>query len=176
MSRIVEELLFLSRADLGQVKVASLPVQLDTLVQEIQMQAMMLGKDRAVETILERVEPLQVVGDEWRLRELILNLVDNAVKYSSRQGTVSLSLTKTHDAAQLKIKDDGIGIAPEEQPFIFDRFYRTDAARSHAQRGTGLGLSICKWIAEAHHGTIDVTSTFGEGSCFTVSLPLLAPA
>ena len=176
MSRIVEELLFLSRADLGEVNMASLPVQLDTLVQEIQMQAMMLGKDRAVETILEHVDPLQVMGDEWRLRELILNLVDNAVKYSSRQGTVSLSLTKTHDAAQLKVKDDGIGIAPEEQPFIFDRFYRTDAARSHAQHGTGLGLSICKWIAEAHHGTIDVASTFGEGSCFTVSLPLLAPA
>lgn len=176
MSRIVEELLFLSRADLGQVKVASLPVQLDTLVQEIQMQAMMLGKDRAVETILEHVEPLQVMGDEWRLRELILNLVDNAVKYSSRQGTVALSLTKTHDAAELTVKDDGIGIAPEEQPFIFDRFYRTDAARSHVQHGTGLGLSICKWIAESHHGTIDVTSTFGEGSRFTVSLPLLSPA
>lgn len=176
MSRIVEELLFLSRADLGEIKVASLPVQLDTLVQEIQLQAMVLGKDRAVATTLGHVEPLQVAGDEWRLRELILNLVDNAVKYSSPKGTVELSLTKTDGTAQLKVLDHGIGIAQDEQPFIFDRFYRTDAARSHAQKGTGLGLSICKWIIEAHHGTIEVESTFGEGSCFTVSLPLLSPA
>jgi len=173
MSRIVEELMFLSRADLGEVQVASEPVQLDALVQEIHMQAMVLGKARQVKTTMGQVEPLQVLGDEWRLRELILNVVDNAVKYSSPGGTVEISLTQDHGMARIRVRDHGIGMTPEEQRLIFDRFYRTDAARAHAQKGTGLGLSICKWIVETHHGTIEVTSTFGQGSCFTISLPLL---
>lgn len=173
MSRIVEELLFLSRADLGEVHVASDPVQLDTLVQEIQMQAMVLGKEQQISTTLGQVEPLRVSGDEWRLRELILNVVDNAVKYSLPRGTVELGLTQDRGMARVTVQDHGIGMTPEEQRLVFDRFYRTDAARAHAQKGTGLGLSICKWIAEAHHGTIEVTSTFGQGSRFTISLPLL---
>ncbi len=173
MSRIVEELMFLSRADLGEVHVASDPVQLDTLVQEIQMQAMVLGKEQQIATTLGPVEPLRVSGDEWRLRELILNVVDNAVKYSLPRGTVELGLTQDRGMARVTVRDHGIGMTPEEQRLVFDRFYRTDAARAHAQKGTGLGLSICKWIAEAHHGTIEVTSTFGQGSCFTISLPLL---
>ena len=176
MSRIVEELLFLSRADLGEVHVASDPVQLDTLVQEIQMQAMVLGKEQQISTTLGQVEPLRVSGDEWRLRELILNVVDNAVKYSLPRGTVELGLTQHRGMARVTVRDHGIGMTPEEQRLVFDRFYRTDAARAHAQKGTGLGLSICKWIAEAHHGTIEVTSTFGQGSCFTISLPLLPDA
>ena len=173
MSRIVEELLFLSRADLGEVQVASDPVQLDTLVQEIQLQAMVLGKDRQIETTLGQVEPLRVLGDEWRLRELILNVVDNAVKYSSPRGIVQIGVTQHHGMARIMVQDHGIGMTLDEQRLVFDRFYRTDAARAHAQKGTGLGLSICKWITEAHHGTIEVTSSFGQGSCFAISLPLL---
>lgn len=176
MSRIVEELMFLSRTDLGEVHVASDPVQLDTLVQEIHMQAMVLGKEQRISTTLGQVEPLRVSGDEWRLRELILNLVDNAVKYSLPRGTVELELTQYRGMARVTIRDHGIGMTSEEQRLIFDRFYRTDAARAHAQKGTGLGLSICKWIAEAHHGTIEVVSTFGQGSCFTITLPLLPAA
>ncbi len=176
MSRIVEELLFLSRADLGEVTMASDPVSLDALVQETHLQAMVLGQERRVETILEHVEPVQVLGDEWRLRELILNIVDNAVKYSSPGGTVQLSLTTTGDRARIRVQDHGIGIAVDEQHAVFDRFYRTDAARAHAQKGTGLGLSICKWIAEAHRGAIEVDSAFGQGARFTIFLPLLAGA
>ena len=172
MSRIVDELLLLSRADLGEIQLASEPVQLDHLVQEIQQQATMLGKDRQVETVLGPVEPALILGDEWRLRELLLNIVDNAVKYSQQTGTVTLSLVKDHNMARISVRDYGIGIAPEDQALIFDRFYRADAARAHAQKGTGLGLSICKWIVEAHHGHIEVESRFGEGSCFTVVLPL----
>ena len=173
MNRIVEELLFLSRADLGEIKVASDPVQLDSLIQEVQQQAIVLGQDRQVETTLGRVEPAQVLGDEWRLREMLLNLVDNAVKYSRHTGTVQLSLVRDGNMACLSVRDHGIGISPEEQGHIFDRFYRTDAARAHFQKGTGLGLSICKWIAEAHHGRIQVESILGQGSCFTIFLPLL---
>ena len=173
MNRIVEELLFLSRADLGEIKVASDPVQLESLIQEVQQQAIVLGQDRQVETTLGRVEPAQVLGDEWRLREMLLNLVDNAVKYSRHTGTVQLSLVRDGNMACLSVRDHGIGISPEEQGHIFDRFYRTDAARAHFQKGTGLGLSICKWIAEAHHGRIQVESILGQGSCFTILLPLL---
>ena len=173
MNRIVEELLFLSRADLGEIKVASDPVQLDSLIQEVQQQAIVLGQDRQVETTLGRVEPAQVLGDEWRLREMLLNLVDNAVKYSRHTGTVQLSLVRDGNMTCLSVRDHGIGISPEEQGHIFDRFYRTDAARAHFQKGTGLGLSICKWIAEAHHGRIQVESILGQGSCFTILLPLL---
>ena len=177
MNRTVEELLFLSRADLGEIKVASDPVQLDSLIQEVQQQAIVLGQDRQVETTLGRVEPAQVLGDEWRLREMLLNLVDNAVKYSRHTGTVQLSLVRDGNMACLSVRDHGIGISPEEQGHIFDRFYRTDAARAHFQKGTGLGLSICKWIAEAHHGRIQVESILGQGSCFTILLPrLTSPA
>lgn len=174
MSRIVDELLFLSRADLGEITMASAPVQLDTVVREIQSQAMVLGNERGIETILEHSEPVQVLGDEWRLRELVLNVVDNAVKYSPPGGTVQLSVTKTDGRAQIGVQDHGIGIAPDEQRVIFDRFHRTDEARAHAQQGTGLGLAICKRIIEAHHGTIDIESAIGQGSRFTISLPLLS--
>ncbi len=174
MSRIVEELLFLSRADLGEVTMASDPVQLDALVQEIHLQAMVLGQERRVETTLEHVEPVRVLGDEWRLRELILNVVDNAVKYSPHGGTVQLRVITTTDQARIIVQDHGIGISPDEQRLIFDRFYRTNSARAHAQKGTGLGLAICKWIVEAHHGAIAVESVFGQGARFTISLPLLS--
>lgn len=173
MSRIVDELLFLSRADLGEIKVDSAPVQLDSLVQEIQQQAAVLGQERQVETLLRTIQSAQVLGDEWRLRELFLNIVDNAVKYSRQMGKVEMSLVREGQMARISVTDQGIGISPEEQTHIFDRFYRSDAARTHAQKGTGLGLSICKWIAEVHHGKIQVESVLGKGSCFTVLLPLL---
>ncbi len=176
MSRIVDELLFLSRADLGEVTMASDPVPLDALVREIHSQAMVLGQERRIETVLERVDPARVSGDEWRLRELLLNVVDNAVKYSPPGGVVHISLTTTRDRALVCVRDHGIGIAEEDQLAIFDRFYRTDAARAHAQQGTGLGLAICKWIVEAHHGSMTVESAPGQGSRFTISLPLISAA
>lgn len=175
MTMIVDELLFLSRADLGEVKMESLPVRLDTLAEDIQRQATLLGQEQDVQVTLGTVTPATVQGDELRLRELLLNLVDNAIKYSRPSGKVEISLVSEGKTARLSVLDHGIGIPPEAQARIFDRFYRTDAARAHAKKGTGLGLSICKWIAEAHHGRIEVRSTVGEGSQFTVVLPL-APA
>jgi len=172
MSRIVDELLFLSRADLGEIKIAKEPVQLDQLVQEVQHQAIVLGKNREVETVLGHLEPTEIVGDEWRLRELLLNIVDNAVKYSQEQGTVEIHLEHVNGMAKLSIQDHGIGMTSNEQNMIFNRFFRSDSARSHAQKGTGLGLAICKWIAETHQGQIQVESTPGKGSRFTILLPL----
>jgi len=176
MSRIVDELLFFSRADLGEIKIAKEPVQLDQLVQEIQHQALVLGKDREVETILGKLEPTEVVGDEWRLRELFLNIVDNAVKYSQEKGTVEIKLEHANGMAKISVQDNGIGISPDEQKLVFDRFFRSDTARAHAQKGTGLGLAICKWIAETHQGQIQVESTPGQGSRFTIFLPLHSQA
>ena len=172
MTRIVDELLFLSRADLGEVKLESIPVRLDTLVEDIHRQATLLGQEQDVQVTLGTVTPATVRGDELRLRELLLNLVDNAIKYSRPGGKVEISLVTEGTIARLSVLDHGIGIPPDAQARIFDRFYRTDAARAHAKKGTGLGLSICKWIAEAHHGRIEVQSTEGEGSRFTVVLPL----
>jgi heavy metal sensor kinase len=172
MSRIVDELLFLSRADLGEIKMASDPVQLDNLVHEIHQQAAVLGQDNQVTTVLDTIEPTQIIGDELRLRELLLNIVDNAIKYSRTMGTVELKLIKDGNVAKLSVTDHGIGISSDEQTHIFDRFFRTDSARTHAQKGTGLGLAICKWIAEAHQGGIQVDSLLGKGSSFTISLPL----
>jgi two-component system OmpR family sensor kinase len=176
MTHIVDELLFLSRADMGEVKLESLPVALESLVEDIHRQAMLLGQDRNVEVFLGTVMPAVVQGDELRLRELLLNLVENAVKYSHPGGKVEIALLTDEQHARLSVTDQGIGIAPEDQRRIFDRFYRTDVARAHTKKGTGLGLAICEWIAEAHHGHIDVKSTVGHGSTFTVTLPLARSA
>jgi heavy metal sensor kinase len=171
MAQIVDELLFLSRADLGEVRIESQPVRLDALVEDIQRQAVVLGQEQEIQVMVGSVALAQVQGDELRLRELLLNLVDNAVKYSRPGGKVEIALARDAGMARLSVTDQGIGISAEAQTRIFDRFYRTDDARAHAKKGTGLGLSICKWIVEAHHGRIEVQSKVGEGSRFTVILP-----
>jgi len=172
MSRIVDELLFLSRADLGEIKLKMVPVQLDDLVREIHQQASVLGKERHIQTVLNAVEPVIIQGDDLRLRELLLNLIDNAVKYSLEGQTVELALVVVGKQAKIMVQDHGIGIAPENHTRVFDRFYRTDEARAHAGKGTGLGLAICKWIVDVHDGKIELQSTVHGGSCFTVFLPM----
>ncbi|TAL12494.1 MAG: HAMP domain-containing protein [Nitrospirae bacterium] len=175
MVRIVDELLFLSRADLGEVRIESRPVRLDALVEDVQRQAVVLGQERDVQVMMGTMEPVTVQGDELRLRELLLNLVDNAVKYSRPGEKVELALARDGATARLSVADRGIGISAEAQGRIFDRFYRTDEARAHAPKGTGLGLAICKWIVEAHHGRIEVQSAVGQGAKFTVILPVVTP-
>jgi signal transduction histidine kinase len=172
MTRIVDELLFLSRADMGEVKMESLPVAMASLVEDIHRQATLLGQDRQIEVVLGTIMPASVQGDDLRLRELLLNLVENAVKYSHPGGKVEIGLMTNGQEAVVSVTDQGIGIAPEDQPKIFDRFYRTDEARAHTKKGTGLGLAICAWIAESHKGRISVMSNVGQGSTFTVTLPL----
>lgn len=176
MTRIVDELLFLSRADMGEVKMEHLPVSLDSLVEDVQRQASLLGQEREVQVVLRSTAPAVVAGDELRLRELFLNLVDNAIKYSRSGGTVEMALTIEQGQARLSVTDHGIGIPQEDQSQIFNRFYRTDNARAHTKKGTGLGLAICSWIAESHRGQIEVQSQVGEGSTFTVRLPLMSAA
>src|SRR5256886_8317218 len=112
-----------------------------------------------------------MVGDDELLQRMILNLLDNAVKYTPAGGEVILDLTAHNGDASITVRDTGIGISEKDQPHVFDRFYRVDKARSRAMGGAGLGLSIAQWIAEAHGGTIRVESQIGRGSAFTVELP-----
>ena len=176
MTRIVDELLFLSRADMGEVRMENLPVRLESLVEDIHRQATLLGQDRNIAVTLGTVMPAVVQGDELRLRELLLNLVENAIKYSHPDGKVEIALLTEGASARVSVTDQGIGIAPADLPRIFHRFFRTDDARAHTKKGTGLGLAICTWIADFHKGRIDVTSEPGVGSTFTVTLPLTAPS
>jgi signal transduction histidine kinase len=116
---------------------------------------------------------VRLAVDRHRIREMLLNMVTNAIKYTPRGGTVSLSLEEDDESVTFIVRDSGIGIAAGDLPHIFERFWRADPARSRtgARPGTGLGLAITKWIAEAHGGTITVQSRPGRGSMFTVRLP-----
>lgn len=171
MTRLVNDLLLLARADVGSLPIAQEVVALDTVLLEVYRQVKTL--ETGVEVRLEEVDQVQLLGDADRLKQLILNLVDNAVKYTPAGGEVYVSLTKNGGFAQLTVRDTGIGIPEEDIPFIFDRFYRVDKARTRAHGGSGLGLSIARWIVEVHDGDIEVTSQVGEGTTFIVRLPLL---
>ena len=174
MTGLVESLLTLARADEGRFDLVREPVPLEPLMREVAETAGILGEDAGITVTLSIVEPVTVHGDAERLRQLLLNLATNAVKYTPRGGAVTLALESRHDEAIVTVRDNGIGIAAADLPFIFDRFWRVDQARSRAHGGgVGLGLAICQWIAQAHDGRIDVTSRLGRGTTFTVVLPAL---
>jgi heavy metal sensor kinase len=172
LSAIIDNLLLLSRADLGQDDVRFEDVDLQALVQELYEDGETLAAGKEISLAMLRTEPVTLKGDKIRLRQLFLNLVDNAIKYTPERGSVSLALDRENGMARVAVSDTGIGIAPEEQQRIFDRFYRVDKGRSRDMGGSGLGLSIAKWIAELHHGRIDVASVPHRGTTFTVYLPL----
>jgi len=115
-----------------------------------------------------------VAGDPSWLERLILNLVDNAIKFTPAGGSITVSVSRNGESARLAVQDTGIGIAPELMPRIFERFFRADPARSSGVEGVGLGLSLAKWIVDRHHGRIEVDSTHEKGSTFTIFLPLAA--
>ena len=176
MTGLVESLLTLARADEGRFDILRESVPLEPLIREVAETAMILGEDAEITVTLPIVQPVTVQADPERLRQLFLNLVTNAIKYTPRGGTIELSLETRHDEAIVTVRDNGIGIAAADLPFIFDRFWRVDTARSRSEgSGVGLGLAICQWIAQAHEGRIDVTSRLGRGSTFTVVLPVRGP-
>jgi two-component system, OmpR family, sensor kinase len=171
MGRLVTDLLALARADAGQ-QLACRPLMLDALLVDVYQQArLQAGPVRLTIGDLTQVE---VVGDVDRLKQLLFNLVDNASRYTPPGGTVTLSLVEQDGMAALSVRDTGPGIAPDDLPRIFERFYRADDARSREAGGTGLGLAIRRVIAEAHGGRIEVESTLGQGSTFTVWVPIAA--
>jgi signal transduction histidine kinase len=140
--------------------------------------ALILGEDAEITVSLLVLEPAVVMGDATRLRQLCMNLVINAIKYTPRGGRVDVSLSHRLDGITFTVRDTGIGIAASDLPHIFERFWRADRVRSRASErgGFGLGLAISQWIAQAHGGSITVTSRLGRGSVFTVHLPAAEPA
>jgi len=175
MTQIVDNLLFLSKADMGEIHLQKNRIDLTELVSEVGTQVQVIAMAKNIRLHISNDSGVAVIGDRFRLRELLLNLVDNGVKYTSEGGEMRISVERDNGRVKLCVLDNGIGIAPEDQPHIFDRFFRVDKARSREAGGSGLGLSICKWIAEAHGGEISVESGVGKGSLFTVTLPLAPP-
>jgi heavy metal sensor kinase len=169
MSKIVDDLLLLAEVESGQLEQKQ-KVSLKEIVLGEMERAKALAIERKI--IVEHKEDLAVRGDAQRLRQLLANLVDNAIKYTPDHGTITLSLFRDNSWARMEVTDTGIGISPDHIPHIFDRFYRVDKARSRASGGTGLGLAIVKGIAEQHGGKVTVTSKPSKGSTFTVWLKL----
>ncbi len=176
MADLVDSLLTLARADEGRYDMIQEPVALDPLVHEVFESALILGEDADLSVSLLVLEPATVLGDPARLRQLFMNLVMNAVKYTPRGGRVELSLSHRLDGVTFSVRDTGIGIAPSDLPHIFERFWRADRVRSRSSErgGFGLGLAISQWIAQAHGGSIVATSRLGRGSMFTLHLPTAA--
>jgi signal transduction histidine kinase len=166
MSRLVHDLLTLARADAGQ-PLRRQPVALGPLVEDVVAQVRMLADGHPLTVYI--CQSAEIMGDPDALRQLALILLDNAVKYSPNRGPIHVRLEVDGTEVRLVVADSGIGIAPDDLPHIFERFYRADRGRKAG--GTGLGLSIGLWIAEQHHGRIEVTSVLGRGSTFTVRLP-----
>ena len=178
MADLVDSLLTLARADEGRFEVHREPVPLEPLVREVLETAVILGEHAGLEVRMPVLEEATVMGDRVRLRQLLLNLITNAIKYTPRGGTVELALSRRVEGVTISVRDSGIGISAADLPYVFERFWRADRVRSRASErgGFGLGLAICRWIAQAHGGTLSVTSRLGRGSTFTVLLPLATEA
>ena len=187
MSEMISDLLLLAQADSGALQLQWGPVELDTLLLDVYRQTRRLADHYkgvgGLEVRLGSEDQAIVQGDRDKLRQVLLNLAENAVKYTPNGGVVTLGLR--HEDGQgggedagvcVYVQDTGIGISEEQQHLIFERFYRTDKARSRELGGSGLGLSIAQSIAQAHGGKISVQSRLGEGSTFTLWLPLAPEA
>jgi heavy metal sensor kinase len=172
MSSIIENLLVLAKADQGIYEAHFGGVDMVSLIQELFDDSEILAEPKRIHVTLTHTALITLVGDKERLRQLFLNLIDNAIKYTPAGGSLTLSLEKRNGVALVQVADTGIGIPPEEIDKVFDRFYRVDKARSRELGGAGLGLSIAKWIAELHRGRITVESEPNIGSTFTVHLPI----
>jgi signal transduction histidine kinase len=133
----------------------------------------LLAEEKSITLNFAGTNSVMVAGDVMRLKQIIVNLVDNAIKYTSENGTVRVAVSASGSMAQLVVSDTGIGVAPNVLPLIFDRFYRADQARSRVSGGVGLGLAIVKSICIAHHGTISAESVESQGTTFRVEIPLL---
>lgn len=171
MSRMVNDLLLLTRADSGELKIDLYPVELDHIALEVFEQSMKLAKDHKLN--IGRIESVQINGNVDRIRQLLLNLVSNAIKFTHNGGEITLSVYPEGQDAVIEVTDNGIGISKADKDRIFDRFFQADSARVRHDEsdGAGLGLSIVRWIVDIHKGTIDVDSTIGKGTTFKVCLP-----
>ena len=176
LGHLISDLLSLARADENKLPLELESLRLDRLVVDVAATMELLATEKDINLAVEADEPATVLGDEARLIQVIMNLVDNAINYTNAGGNIALQVHVKGDTVYLNVSDTGIGIQPEHLEHIFERFYRVDPARSHAAGGTGLGLSIVDWVVHAHNGAISVVSTSGQGTTFTVQLPLASQA
>ena len=171
MARIVDDLALLTKAGAGQAPLAFEPVRLDELVREACEDARILGEKQGIKIELVACEEVTMTGDRHRLRQLLLNLADNAVKHNEPSGRVTVSLRRVAEGTEVKFENTGPGIASDQLPLVFDPFFRGTEAQRARREGCGLGLSIAQWIVTAHDGTIRVESQLRSPTLVTVTLP-----
>ena len=175
LARLANDLLLLARADAHPTTRAIELIDLGNLLPAIITQVEPLAAARNQTMTIAPFPPLRVQGNEDQLIRLLMNLLDNAIRYTPPTGNITLACTSDHESIVLRVSDTGPGIAPEHVPRLFDRFYRAERGRSRAQGGSGLGLAIAQSIAQAHGGRITVESIVGQGSTFAVRLPKIHP-
>jgi two-component system, OmpR family, sensor kinase len=173
LSRVVDDMFTLSRADAGQYPVAPREFYLDELAGDCVQSLRSLAAARSISLRVNSDHELPIVADESLIRRMLLNLFDNAIKYTPTGGVVTIATCSASDQVEISVANDGPGIPIEMQPRIFERFFRGDQARTRgsSDAGAGLGLSIAKWIAEAHHGSLKLTRSDSTGTVFTAILP-----
>jgi len=169
--RLVEDLLILARADAGGVPLDLRPLPVEALVRAAVAHFRGAAQEKAIALEAEGAASPTILGDPDRLRQLLTNLIDNAIAYTPAGGTVRLTWDQDGAFARVRVIDTGSGIAAEDLPHLFDRFYRADRARVRSSGGSGLGLAIVQWIVNAHGGRIGIESRLGSGSTVTVWLP-----
>ena len=172
MEKIIDDLLFLSRVEALEKSQLNQDVRLDTVLSQVigNRKAALQGK--SLELHVEEAPEILVKGNEHLLERMLVNVLDNAIRYTPEGGRVSVSLSRSQRTARLEVSDTGIGIPEDALPLIFDRFYVVDKSRSKETGGSGLGLSIVKWIADSHGARIDVSSRMGKGTTFRIDFPL----
>ena len=172
MTKLVGDLLTIARSDNQKITLAKEQFDLAELLRQIVRRMQPLAEKKQIQVICGEMKPTDIRADEQKIKQLMLILIDNAVKYTPPGGQVTIDLDGKADKNKLRVRvrDTGIGIAPEDQERIFDRFYRVDKARSRESGGNGLGLAIAQEIATLHRGKISVASKLGEGTTFTVEL------
>jgi two-component system, OmpR family, sensor kinase len=175
LSRIVKDMFILSRADAGHYPLNKSSIYLNDLLEEVARAGGLLAEYKSVTIEITNSTEAGFHGDEDLLRQMILNLVDNAIKYTPEGGMVRLSLTQESDIYMISVSDTGPGIPLEAHAHVFDRFYRANIERPHSEEavsdGTGLGLAIAKWIAQAHDGNLELARSDERGTTFIVKLP-----
>ena len=172
MARLLDELLTLARADAGQHELTLEMLAINDVVDDVVAAMVPLAEARRIHLRSDTIERITMDGDQARLTQLLVNLIDNGLKYTEAGGTVTVSVDHKDGCAELRVTDTGVGIPSDHLPHVFERFYRVDTARARTEGGTGLGLSICEWIVHAHGGEITVSSQVRRGTTFTVRLPL----
>jgi heavy metal sensor kinase len=171
LKRLIDQLLTLARAESGQIPLAHAPVDLAPLVESIVEQLEPVAQAQDLTLAAEIADQPAILGDAGWIERLLLNLLDNAFKFTPPGGTVTVRVSALDRGAVLEVRDTGVGMTPDVLPHVFERFYRGDPARSAGGFGVGVGLSLVKWIVDRHNGTVTVVSTPGSGARFTVTFP-----